>query len=296
MFGNIFEVKHFAVHDGPGIRTTVFLKGCPLRCVWCHNPEGLCAEKQLSYLEHICKNCGRCVQVCPNGAHVLTSEHLHTFDRTKCTQCGTCVKACFSKALTLYGRKFSVEELIDELLEDQCFYESSNGGVTLSGGECLAQADFCAELLKCLKEYGIHTAVDTCGFVPKRSFEKVIPYTDMFLYDIKAFDEEVHKKCTGFSNQIILDNLKWLNELGKKVEIRVPYVPNYNVGEMEKIADFLSTLPCVVRVKVLSYHNYAGTKYKSLDMKDTLPEILPTDDEMENIKQIFKIKGLNVTE
>lgn len=294
--GNVFEVKHFAVHDGPGIRTTVFFKGCPLRCIWCHNPEGLCVEKQLGYLAHMCRNCGRCVQVCANGAHTLAEEHLHQFDRSKCTQCGACVQACFSKALTLHGRDVSVEELVAELLKDQDFYDSSNGGVTLSGGECLMQADFCAELLKVLKEQGIHTAVDTCGFVSKQNIEKVMPYTDLFLYDIKAFDDDVHQKCTGFSNQVILENLKWINACGKKVEIRIPYVPEYNAGEIEKIAVFLSTLPCVVRVKVLPYHNYAGSKYKSLDMEGTLPEVLPTNEELDRAKQILREKGLHVAE
>lgn len=294
--GTIFEVKHFAVHDGPGIRTTVFLKGCPLRCVWCHNPEGLIAEKQLGYLEHMCRHCGRCVQVCPTGAHTLTQEHGHRFDRSKCMQCGACVKACFSKALTLHGREASVEELVAELLEDQDFYESSNGGVTLSGGECLVQADFCANLLKMLKEQGIHTAVDTCGFIARQNIEKVMPYTDLFLYDMKAFDEEAHRKCTGFSNQIIIENLKWINDCGKDIEIRIPYVPDYNAGEIEKIAEFLSALPHIVRVKVLPYHNYAGSKYKSLEMKDTSPQNLPTDEEVESAKQILRAKGLQVSE
>ena len=296
MIGKIFEIKHFAVHDGPGIRTTVFFKGCPLRCVWCHNPEGLRTEKQLSYLSHMCQHCGRCVSACPNGAHTLTAENQHQFDRAKCTQCGACAKACLGKALLLYGRNVSVDDLMPELLEDQCFYESSGGGVTLSGGECLIQAEFCTELLKRLKGQGIHTAVDTCGFVPRQNIEKVLPYTDIFLYDMKALDTAVHQTCTGFSNNRILENLKWLNDCGKAVEIRVPYVPGYNAGEMEKIADFLSSLSCIVRVKVLPYHNYAGSKYKSLDMDDTLPNVLPTDEETDAVRQLFRAKGLPVAE
>lgn len=296
MIGKIFEIKHFAVHDGPGIRTTVFFKGCPLRCVWCHNPEGLRTEKQLSYLSHMCQHCGRCVSACPNGAHTLTAEHQHQFDRAKCTQCGACADACLGKALLLYGRDVSVDDLMPELLEDQCFYESSGGGVTLSGGECLIQAEFCAELLKQLKKQGVHTAVDTCGFVPRQNIEKVLPYTDIFLYDIKALDTAVHQTCTGFSNDRILENLKWLNDCGKAVEIRVPYVPDHNAGEMEQIADFLRSLSCIVRVKVLPYHNYAGSKYKSLDMDDTLPNVLPTDEEMSAVRQLFRAKGLPVAE
>ena len=296
MIGKIFEIKHFAVHDGPGIRTTVFFKGCPLRCVWCHNPEGLRAEKQLSYLSHMCQHCGRCAQVCPNGAHTLTAEHQHQFDRAKCTQCGACVDTCLGKALLLYGRDVCVDDLMPELLEDQCFYESSGGGVTLSGGECLIQAEFCAELLKRLKEQGIHTAVDTCGFVPRQNIKKVLPYTDIFLYDVKAWDTKVHQACTGFTNECILGNLMWLNDCGKPIEIRIPYVPQYNKAEMVHITALLSGMSCITRVKVLPYHNYAGSKYKSLGMEDTLPSVLPTDEEIECIKQIFRSKGLTVAD
>lgn len=238
MKGTIFEIKHFAVHDGPGIRTTVFLKGCPLKCLWCHNPEGISTKKQLEFIRHKCTNCGRCAAVCPTKAHALNAEHQHIFDRKKCINCDKCVSACFSGALSLYGKEVTTDEVMRDLLSDKDFYESGNGGITLSGGECLMQAAFCAELLQKCKQNGLHTAVDTCGMVPRAALDSVIPYTDLFLYDIKVIDEDVHKACTGQSNKLILENLSYLNEKKKAVEIRIPFVPHYNNGQIKKSAHF----------------------------------------------------------
>ena len=278
--GKIVDIKRFAVHDGDGIRTTVFFKGCSLKCVWCHNPESIKREPQLAYYEQKCLSCMECAEVCPSGAHEMNWDKGHVFDRTKCIACGACEPVCLGDALKLWGREMTVEELIPLLLEDREFYQTSQGGVTLSGGECLLQADFCAQLLQTLKEEGIHTAVDTCGFVSWSAFEKVLPYTDIFLYDIKAFDPEVHKMCTGQSNEIILQNLKLLDETGAKIEIRIPYVPDYNSDQMEKIRDFLAGLSSLPRVKVLPYHNFAGSKYEALGMENTLPERMPSQEEV----------------
>ena len=264
MKATIFEIKHFAVHDGDGIRTTVFFKGCPLRCVWCHNPEGLTAAPQIAKYAHKCIGCGECQR-----------ERFTPED-------------CLGEATVLYGKSMTVEELLPLLLEDRAFYETSEGGVTLSGGECLIQADFCAELLKRLKDNGIHTAVDTCGFVSKTALDKIIPYTDVFLYDIKAYDEDIHIQCTGVSNKRILENLQYLDSLGKDIEIRIPYVPDYNDGQMEKIALFLAPLKHVTKIRVLPYHNYAGSKYKALDMASTLPERLPTEEEIRKAAETVK--------
>ncbi len=287
----IFDIKHFAVHDGPGIRTTLFLKGCPLKCVWCHNPESISPKFQLSYLEYKCVGCRKCADVCETGVHIF--DNGHTLIRENCVFCGKCEKACFAGALTLYGREVSVADVLSELFEDRDFY-GSNGGVTLSGGECLMQADFCAELLKRLKDEGIHTAVDTCGFVKKEAIDKIFPYTDLFLYDIKAFDEETHIKCTGQSNKIILQNLEYIDSLGKEIEIRIPFVPEYNSDEIEKIASFLANMKNVNGVKLLPYHNYARSKYASLDMPDTSPEKLPENSEIDKAKQIISSFGLKV--
>ena len=292
MTGIIFDIKHFAVHDGPGIRTTLFLKGCPLKCVWCHNPEGISGKPQLSWLQHKCVGCRRCEMECTQKVHRFSAGE-HRILRDACTACGKCVKGCSVGALTVYGRTISVDEAMAELLEDADFY-GEQGGITLSGGEAVRQADFCAEILKRIKAERIHTAVDTCGFVKKEALDKVIPYTDLFLYDIKAFDEAVHVRCTGVPNGQVLENIQYLNALGKQVEVRIPYVPHHNSDQIEKIAVFLAPLKSVNAVKVLPYHNYAKSKYASLDMADTSPESLPTEDAIEAAKETLRAHGLYV--
>ena len=293
MKARIFEIKRFDVHDGDGIRTTVFFKGCPLKCVWCHNPEGIDFKPQLAYYEHKCIDCGECISTCPVSAHTI-SENMHFYDREKCVACGKCADICLGNALSFYGKEMTVDELLPILLEDKDFYENSGGGVTLSGGECLMQAEFCAELLKKLKENNIHTAVDTCGFISKEAFDKVMPYTDIFLYDLKAFDEEVHIKCTGQSNEVILENLKYLDSCGKNIEIRIPYVPEFNQDQIEKIAEFLKERKNITKVRVLPYHNYASSKYAALNIKNTLPEILPTNNEIILAEAYVKEQGLTI--
>lgn len=275
----IFEIKRFAVHDGDGIRTTVFFKGCPLKCVWCHNPEGIDFKPQLAYYQNKCISCGECARICPSGAHAI-SEKGHIFDRCLCLSCGKCADICLGNALMLYGKSISVDELMPILLADKDFYDESGGGVTLSGGECLMQPDFCRELLKRLKNEKIHTAVDTCGFVSREAIDKVMPYTDIVLYDLKAYDEDLHIRCTGHSNKIILENLKYIDDSGKKTEIRIPYVPNYNSDQIDKIAHFLKDLKNLTNARVLPYHNYAASKYESLGMNNTLPGSLPTQEEI----------------
>ena len=264
--GMITDIKHFAVHDGNGIRTTVFFKGCPLRCVWCHNPEGISSQRENAFYPHKCVGCGEC-----------NREDFSAED-------------CLGKARIVYGREVTVNDLVPELLADKDFYESSKGGVTLSGGECLTQADFCANLLKVLKKEGINTAVDTCGYASWDSFEKVLPFTDIFLYDLKAADEEVHNYCTGVSNRLIIENLRRLDALGADIEVRIPFVPGYNDGEIEKIAELLSSLSSVKRVRVLPYHNLAGSKYEALGKENTLPSRLPTDAEEECARERILIK------
>ena len=287
----IFDIKHFAIHDGDGIRTTVFFKGCPLRCVWCHNPEGLARKSELAYLAEKCVSCAACVAVCQSGVHKI--EGTHTLFPSDCTLCGACADACKSDALTLYGREVTVEELLPELLEDRDFY-LPRGGVTLSGGECLLEADFCRDLLRRLKEEGIHTAVDTSGAVVREAIEKVLPYTDLFLYDIKAYDEEVHRRCTGDSNRRILDNLLYLDSVGAEIEIRIPFVPDYNDTEMEAIAHFLSPLRHVRGVKVLPYHRLSDGKYASLGLPPTPKIRIPSAEEVQKARDTLSRMGLKV--
>ena len=275
----ISDIKRFAVHDGDGIRTTVFFKGCPLKCRWCHNPEGISRKPQLSYIAKKCIQCGACIDRCPAGAHQFFPEG-HVFHRDRCLSCGSCVEECLGQALKLYGREITVDELMPHLLEDADFYESSGGGVTLSGGEPLMQAVFCRELLERLKKEDIRTAVDTCGYASKQAVEAVMPYTDLFLYDLKAVDEEVHKRCTGVSNRPILENLRYINSCGKAVEIRIPYVPGMNDGEIERMGGFLKDLSAVKCVKVLPYHGFAASKYEALGMENPLPRTESPGDEV----------------
>ena len=283
----ITDIKRFAVHDGDGIRTTVFFKGCPLKCVWCHNPEGLMFEAQTAYFEHKCVSCGACVKACPQKAHTFENGN-HAFIREKCGGCNKCVSVCTSEAMVHYGKEMTVDEILSVILVDRCFYEESGGGITLSGGECVCQADFCAELLEKCKREGIDTAVDTCGFVPRQSIEKVLPFTDTFLYDIKAMDEDVHIKCTGQSNGIILENLRYIDSLGKAIEVRIPFVPKYNDDQIGKIAEFLQGLKNIKKVKVLPYHNFAGSKYDALGIENTLPDELADMQAVERLNQMFE--------
>ena len=264
MTATVFDLKRFAVHDGDGIRTTLFFKGCPLKCVWCHNPEGLSRHPVHAYYAHKCVGCGACAK--------------EGFD----------IEQCLGEARVLYGKEVTVDEVLPLLLEDREFYESSGGGVTLSGGECLLQADFCAALLSRLQEHGIHTAIDTCGCVPREHLDRVIPFTDVFLYDLKAYDEDVHIRCTGVSNRQILENLSYLERLGKSIEIRIPYVPAYNADQIEKIARFLADFKHIEKLRVLPYHNYAASKYAALGMENTLPAQIPTDEELDRARDLIE--------
>jgi len=275
--GNVLEIKRFAVHDGPGIRSTLFLKGCPLHCLWCHNPESLASRPQLACYAHKCINCGECAAVCPTGAHSMV-DGRHVFDRAKCRACGKCEAVCLGKALRLYGTRMTVEEAVNLLLEDRDFF-GVDGGVTLSGGEPLVQPEFCFELLTALKREGINTAVDTCGDVEWDVFAKILPVTDHFLFDFKQADSALHRKLTGRGNERILANLQRLSDAGAWIEIRIPLVPGCNDSEVDlrAVGAILGKLR-IERVKILPYHSMARSKYAALDMPDTLPRVDPPDD------------------
>ena len=222
--------------------------------------------------------------VCP--AYIKISQKGHFFERNLCVACGKCEKICLGEALKFYGKEMTVDELLPILLEDKDFYETSGGGVTFSGGEPLMQVDLCVEIAKLLKENNINIAIDTSGFVPRETLEKIIPYTDTFLFDIKAIDEKVHIDCTGVSNKTILENIKYIDGLGIPVEIRYPYIPSMNDSEAEKIAEFVKELKSVKTMRILPYHNYAESKYDSLEMKYPVPDILPpSGDEILSVSQ-----------
>ena len=293
MNGIILNTKRFEIHDGPGMRTTLFLKGCPLRCKWCLNPESYKQPSELAYYEHKCIGCGVCVAVCPAGAHSI-EKGVHIFDREKCIACGKCADACPKEALMLFGKEVSPSEILPALLEDKVFFDESHGGVTISGGEPLLQHGFVTELLKLLKENGVNTALDTCLYASRESLDAVMPYVDIFLIDIKAIDSEVHKACTGVANDIILDNLRYIDSLGKSYEIRIPYVPAQIGREIERFAAFIRTLKNADRVKLLAYHDLSRTKYSALGMEYTMgDQKVPNKDEYETAFAILKNAGIN---
>lgn len=293
--GRIISVKRFEIHDGDGVRTTLFLKGCPLSCRWCHNPESISPIPVLGFYPSACRGCGDCVTACPKGLHSFDGEK-HVFDRTGCISCGACADVCSASALVTYGREVTVDEILPELLYDKPFYDQSGGGVTLSGGEPLSQSKFCRELLKKLKENGVSTAVDTCGYAPRAAVDDVIPYTDTFLYDLKAANPDVHKSITGRDNTQILENLRYIDSLGKRIEIRIPFVPGYNDGEIDGIADIIAGLSSVVKIKVLPYHSYAEDKYPAIGAaKDFCSVTAPTPEQVEQVREILRKRIDKVT-
>ena len=250
----IFNIQRFSVFDGPGVRTAVFFKGCNLRCRWCHNPESYEKTPQLAYDRQKCIGCGRCAAVCPGGCLIPDPQRGLLYRKEDCIKCGRCARGCYARALSLIGSRVTADALMEELLEDLPYYrESVDGGVTFSGGECMLQLDFLEEMLRRLKAVNIHTAVDTAGNVPYADFERILPFTDLFLYDMKAFHEDVHKELTGVSNERIKDNLLRLKQAGAQIKIRIPVIEELNAGELPFMRDFLFENG-IRDVELLAYH------------------------------------------
>lgn len=291
----ISGIKHMEIHDGDGLRTTVFFKGCPLKCVWCHNPESISCEPQIALYGDKCIKCGSCSSLCPTGAIAQVGNRT-AIDRDKCTYCFACADECPVEALVGYGKEYTVCELYREIMTEAPFFKDGRGGVTLSGGECLSRPDFAVSLAKMLFEDGVSVDIDTCGYVGQAVFERIIPYTDTFLFDIKAINPELHRRCTGRDNQRILENLRFLSEKHCRIEIRYPLVRGLNDGECEEIARLLCGMKGIVGVKVLRYHNLAKSRYNALGMTDTLPEPLTTDSDVETARKIFARYGIPVKE
>ena len=283
----ISGIKRMEIHDGDGLRTTVFFKGCPLKCIWCHNPESISFSKQIAYLKEKCIGCNSCLSVCKENIFLNRTPPF-----SACSFCRDCVNACPTNALTVYGKEYGLDELLSVVLQDEDFFRNGQGGVTLSGGECLSQHNFIIPFAKNLFEKGISVNVDTCGFVKREIFERILPFVDTFLYDIKAFDEIVHTRLTGQSNTLILQNLQYLSKMGVKIEIRYPLVMGFNDTECENIAKFLSQLN-ITKVKVLQYHRYASSRYEALGLENTLPLTTTTFDDVEKAVAVLKSYGLN---
>ena len=295
--GVITEIERYAVKDGPGIRTVVFLKGCPLRCRWCANPETQASAVQLMYGNKRCIGCKECIKTCPRGALSWSSEGV-VIDRERCALCGACVKRCNSEALTMAGMKRTVRELEEEILKDAPFYRQSGGGVTFSGGEATAQGGFLLALLQMVRGHGIHTAIETCGYAKWEIYEKILPYMDLFFFDLKLMDEKAHIRYTGRSNRLILENFRRLIQSGANVFVRIPVIPGVNDTEenIRETVRFLRETAPGCRVGLLPYHSLGKSKYKKLKMEYELEDLeSPPDEEMEQIRQYFEAEGFQVT-
>jgi len=269
----IFDIQRNSFVDGPGVRTTVFFKGCNLRCLWCHNPESQSCAAQMLFYRDKCINCGKCKEVCKEES---------------CTLCGKCTLYCPVDARKVCGKAYTADAVLYEVLQDEPYYDRSGGGVTFSGGECMLQIDFLAEILEKCSQNGIHTAVDTAGCVPFESFERILPFTDLFLYDVKIFDGHKHKRYTGADNTLILENLKKLCRAGANIIVRIPVIPGVNdtKKDMMQIKAFLSSCGRIEKVELLPYHVLGEHKYAALG-RETAKFNVPCREAMDELKAVF---------
>ena len=288
--GNVLNIQRFCTDDGPGIRTSVFLKGCPLHCVWCHNPESQNRKAEVMYETEKCVGCGNCISVCPNACHRM--ETAHVFLREHCIGCGNCADVCPVKALEVYGNEMCTHDVLETVKRDMAFYQATGGGVTVSGGEPLFQPQFTAELLRLCKENGIHTVLETCGYASETVFSEVLCYCDAVLFDIKETDEEKHIAYTGVSLKPILRNLEILNEKGIPFVIRAPIIPTLNDREahFENLKALRERFENCERIQIMPYHNFGQYKYEKLGREYFCEKIeRPTDSLSEEWKR--KISG-----
>ena len=296
----VFNIQKYSIHDRDGIRTTIFFKGCPVNCAWCHNPESQRFDKELLYFKDRCSGCGKCVQRCPNGANTMVDGKAE-LDRSKCNACGVCADWCITQARDIAGKEYTVKELVKEAEKDRQFYEESGGGITLSGGEVMSMdMDYIEQLCRILHNKGYSVNIDTCGYAPYEDYKRILPYVDTFLYDIKAMDKATHEKYIGVDNELILENLKKLSADGAKINIRIPTVKGVNATEefMQAVVDFLKGNNISVKqVNLLPYHNTGKHKYSKLDRDYDTDGIMdkPDAESMELFKNIFVRNGYNNT-
>ena len=295
--GIIFDIKRYAIHDGPGIRTTIFLKGCPLRCQWCQNPEGQETNPEIILRSSRCATeCNECVSVCPQDAISKDGNSIE-IDKAKCDLCAKCEDVCVYEALEVVGREVTVQEAMDEIEKDKIFFEESGGGITFSGGEPLMHVDFLEALLKEIGKKNIHVTLDTSGYVSFEDMDRISYKVDLFLYDLKIMDDEKHEKYTGVSNKLILENLRNLTEQGNSVAVRIPLISGINDDSQSThmFVDFLQSLKSVKQINLLSYHRGGCEKYKKL-RKEGSPITFQSasDERIEDIKKIFADSGFSV--
>lgn len=291
----VTEIQRFCMHDGPGVRTTVFLKGCAMRCKWCHNPETQLMQPQILFYPNKCIGCNACVAVCHFGAQI-SSENGHAFLRERCVCCGACTEACPTGAMELCGREYSPEEVLAVINKDRPFY-GDKGGVTLSGGEALLQKEAAAALLRACREQGISTAVETCGYFDPAVLSLVVPYTDLFLWDLKDTNDARHLQYTGVSNERILSNLRLADSMGARIRLRCILVNGVNTDaeHYRKIADIASTLSNFEGVEFLSYHAFGGSKATFLGLEDNgRTDWIPTEEQLEEAKSTICARGIFV--
>jgi pyruvate formate lyase activating enzyme len=288
----VFDIQRYSVHDGPGIRTVVFFKGCPLRCQWCQNPESLQRFAELGFHLERCIDSGNCEEVCPEGAILTGPKRIN---RARCTLCGECVGVCYAEALKMIGEELGEDELLEEVLTDRPFYEDSGGGVTLSGGEPLLQMDFVEKFCYRCRDEGLSVVVETCGAVPFASFQRILPFVDLFLYDIKAIDPSLHKVWTGASNETILSNLEKLETCGAPVIPRVPIVPGYTALPSNLIQIAARLEGSFPEVHILPYHRFGDSKIALIDSAQPALDLAPpSPEDMDRAREIFEQRGVMV--
>lgn len=281
--GVVFDIQRCSLYDGPGIRTSVFLKGCPLHCIWCHNPESQAPRPQLSFCEELCVQCLRCVPACPEKAHFAEGRR-HRVDFGRCKACGRCCRVCAQGALKIVGETWDAERLLREVERDRAFYDRSGGGVTLTGGEPMLQAPFTREILRLAKQRGIHTCLETCGFAPEEEYREILPYTDLFLFDYKETDPEKHRKLTGASNEGILKNLDFLYRSSASIVLRCPLIPGVNDfrGHLEGIAALGRKYPRLGGIELMAYHDMGEGKRRNVGMPAGLKGLKTADETVKN--------------